>query len=407
MKQLTLFFLLLTFILTGCGGSKSNTPQSNMPKSIESSFIETYSPAEVTIKAVGYGNGEEDVAGAITDAKRAAVYYVLYGGSDGLINTKEGKMKFELFQEQFFANVDMYVTWQADKVISQVRSPRGLKITKMFRVNKKIVKEKMVERGVVTATSELADSQGMPFIMVVPETSTDKTAMEVYNTNPYAKHAATTIESYLTARQYDVIVPKAQEQLNTITGLQLELAAEEDISYKLALSLGADVYISFSGTVDNGKASVSVKAYETTTARLLGAETGYSKNRPGAAAEALVEEALSGAIDKVLQRVNNYWTKDLNKGVQYKLIFNILGDYGTDQTENIQDLVADITEAGFNKSKENIISKKTMDYNIWGSAEDFDKSSKVYRLYKRKLKNKGIKVQKINLNRKLIIIGVE
>ncbi|MGL1902156.1 MAG: DUF6175 family protein [Fibrobacterales bacterium] len=406
MKYLLSSLVAISLVVMGCA-SKQSAPQSNMPKSMESAFVETYSPAEVTIKAVGYGNGDEDVAGALLDAKRAAVYYILYGGSDGIINSKEGKMKFELFQEQFFADVQKYITWESDKVISQVRTPRGIKVTKMFRVNKKNVTDRMVERGVVTSSTELAESQGMPFIMVVPETSTKTSVMDVYNTNPYAKHAATTIESYLTARQYDVVVPKQLEQVNTIAGLELGNESEEDVSYQLALSIGADVYISFAGTVKNNKASVSVKAYETTTARLLGAETGYSKNRPGAAPEALIEEGLADAIDKVLQRVNNYWTKDLERGLQYKLIFRMLGDYEGDQLENIQFAVADVTEAAFSKSKENVITKKTMDYNVWGSPDTFDKSSKIYRHYKRKLGSKGIKARKITLNRKLILIGIE
>jgi hypothetical protein len=240
--------------------------------------------------------------------------------------------------------------------------------------------------------------------MVIPETPKGQTPLQVFDSNPLARHAAAVIESYLTARTYEVQVPRAAEQLNDMSKMQAEVkGAEEDIAYQIALALGSDVYIVFNGSVTNGKASVQVKAYETTTARLLGTETGYSATRAGASMEPLVEEAINDAIDKVLSRVTAYWTKDLTDGIQYKLIFNITGSFG--EVQEVQDAISDIIDEAFAKSKENVATDKTMDYLVWAKKDEFSKARNVMRHIQKKMKGVA-KVSQIVLNKKLIIVGV-
>lgn len=396
--------------------------KSNLPLSKQASLVESYSPSEVTIKATGLGGKtgffrNDRVKNAMLDLKKAAVYFVLFNGTDPLLSTQDSKDKFSGIAEEFFKdlNVNKYISWESDKVISSVNTTlpdkeKGKKITKMVRVNKKALTDYLVSQNIMVSQSELASAIGLPFIMVIPETPKGQTPLQVFDKNPLAKQAAAAIESYLTARKYDVVVPRASEQLNDMTKMQSEIkGAEEDVSYQLALALGSDIYIVFAGTVDPGsggsKASVSVKAYETTTARLLGTETGYSKTRPGPKAP-LVEEAVNDAIDKVLARVKNYWMDDVKKGLQYKLIFKMMGEFDEDEAEEIQEEVSDIMDEVFALSKENIVSDKTMDYLVWAKKDEFKKASKIYRHFKKKME-KTAKLKRININKKLIIIGVE
>ncbi len=416
MKKLLIFSLCVLFAFSTVMAKKK---KSNLPMSNQASFVESYSSAEVTIKATGLGdkNGwfRDDNKNATLDINKAAVNFVLYNGTDPLLNTLDAKSKFKEVAEEFFdgINVNQYISWTADKVIKNVKTrlpngKKGRKITKMVRVNKKALTEYLVNKGIIMSREDLAASQGMPFIMVIPETPKGQTPLEVFDSNPYAKHSAAVIESYLTARQYDVVVPRASEQLNSMVQMQGELkGAEEDMSYQLALSLGSDVYIVFSGQVTpashGSKASVSVKAYETTTGRLLGTETGYSKTRPGPG-EPLIEEAISDAIDKVLARVTNYWTADLKKGLQYKLIFKVLGEFDEDELEDIQDDISDLIDEQFDLNKENIVTDKTMDYLVWAKKDDYKKASKIYRMFKKKVKS--ARIRKVNINRKLIILSI-
>ena len=381
---------------------------SNLPVSQQATFVETYSPAEVTIQATGLGKNDKE---AIIDLRKCAVNFVLSLGTDPLLNTDGAKAQFSGIAEDFFvpANVDKYISWESDKVVSSLKSrlpngKEGMKITKAVRVNKKLLTDDLVAKGIIKSREELADAIGMPTIMVIPETPKGQTPLEVFDKNPLAKHAAAVIESYLTARKYDVLVPKAMDQINEMTKLQGEVkGVEEDPGYQLALALGSDVYIVFAGMVySSNKVTLQLKAYETTTGRLLGTETGYSASRPGPA-EPLVEEAVNSAIDKVLQRLINYWQDDVKKGIQYKLVFkSISGSID----EAVKDKISDVMDEAFALSKENVVSDKTLDYNVWAKKGDYNKSSKIYRHFRDALKSTA-KLTQININKKLIIIGVE
>jgi hypothetical protein len=381
---------------------------SNLPVSQQATFVETYSPSEVTIQATGLGKNDKE---AIIDLRKCAINFVLSLGTDPLLNTEGAKSQFSGIAEDFFVpqNVDKYISWESDKVVSALKSrlpngKEGMKITKAVRVNKKLLTDDLISKGIIKSREELADAIGMPTIMVIPETPKGQTPLEVFDKNPLAKHAAAVIESYLTARKYDVLVPNAMDQINEMTKLQGEVkGVEEDPGYQLALALGSDVYIVFAGMVySSNKVTLQLKAYETTTGRLLGTETGYSASRPGPA-EPLVEEAVNSAIDKVLQRLINYWQDDVKKGIQYKLVFkSISGSID----EAIKDKISDVMEESFALSKENVVSDKTLDYNVWAKKGDYNKSSKIYRHFRDVLKSTA-KLSQININKKLIIIGVE
>jgi hypothetical protein len=402
--------LIATVCLSAFATTALAGKDSNLPLSKQASFVEAYSPAEVTIKATGLGRKDK---GALVDLKKAAVYFVLFLGTDPVLNSPEAKRAFEDVAETFFEpeNVMNYIAWEANKVESSVQTrlankKKGRKITKMVRVNKKRIIDDLVAREVVASRAELAEAVGLPFVMVIPETPAGQTPLQVFDADALARHGAAVIESYLTSRKYDVVVPRASEQINNLNAMQAEIkGAEEDIGYQLALALGSDVYIVFSPAVDGGKATAIVKAYETTTARLLGTETGYSENRPGTPAEALVEEAINDAIDKVLSRITSYWREDVKNGSQYRLVFQMTGDFDIDEAEEIQFEISDLFDEAFSRSKENIVTDKRMDYLVWATRDEFKKASKIYRYFKRELEDMAT-VRRITLNRKLLVLSV-
>ncbi|MDR0304451.1 MAG: DUF6175 family protein [Chitinispirillales bacterium] len=400
-----LMMLMLVFVIFNFAGA------TNIPMSKQAALVEVYSSSEISLNATGFGNNEKT---ALTDLQRAAVWFALYNGTDPLLNNDAAKAKFEPYQESFFelSNVSKFITFEAQKVISSTKTTlpdkrKGFKVIKNIRVNVSAIRSDLEGMGVLASKDALVAQIGLPFIMVIPETPKGQTPLQVFESNPLARQAAGVIESFLTARKYDVIVPRASEQLNDLANIQAELkGADQDISYQLSLALGADVYISFSGSVQGGKATVVVKAYETTTARLLGTETGYSATRPNVAQEALVEEAINGAIQNVLARVTAYWQDDVKRGAQYKLIFNVTGNFNAKQIENLQFAVSDVIEEMFSSSKENIVADKTMDYLVWAKNSEYSRSMNIFRDIKSKLA-KEADVTRININRKLIILGLD
>jgi hypothetical protein len=381
---------------------------SGLPLSNQATFVETYSPSEVTVNATGLGRSDKD---AILDLRKCAINFVLNLGTDPLLSTPAAKNQFLGMAEEFFGNasINKYISWEANTVVSAVRTrlPNGrdgMKITKSVRVNKKLLTDDLVAKGIISSHEDLSAAAGLPTIMVIPDVPRDQTPQQVFDANPLAKHAAAVIESYLTARKYDVVAPQSADQIKELTRLHGDIkGAEEDMGYQLALALGSDIYIVFAGTAyENNKVTLQIKAYETTTARLLGTETGYSASRPGPA-EPLVEEAVNSAIDKVLQRLVNYWQDDTKKGIQYKLIFKSLS--GTID-EGLKDKISDLMDSTFALSKENVVTDKTLDYNVWAKKAEFSKSRNIYRKFRDALKSSA-KLSEIVVNRKLIIIGIE
>jgi len=402
-----------------------------LPVSKQATLIESVSSSEVMIEATGIykGKGKKDkhkkkdvenngMARATLDAKKSAVYFVLFNGTDPLLSSTQEQQKFGSHEAFFFNNdnISNYVTYEDAQVIKKVKinGGKGLKLVKRFKVNKELLTKDLEARDIIAARADLAETIGNPFIMVLPAVQKGQSPIEMLRTNPEIKHAAAVIESYLTARQYDVVVPEQQESMESLNAAQMDLGdREEDYAYQLALSIGSDVYIAFSGTLEDAgygtkKYSVSVRAYETTTARLLGTETGYSQGRKGEVMVS-IEEAMNDAIDKVLSRITNYWKKDVDKGIQYKLVFNLSTDFDEDQIEEIQFALMDAIEEMSIKSKENIVTAQTVDYLIWCDPEKYDKSSKVYRYVKKYFKNEETEgtLRKVNVNRKMILLKVD
>jgi len=401
--------------------TERSAAQSNMPVSKEAVFIETYSPTEVTIKAKGIapkGFFTSDIAaveGAENDARKSAVLFVLQGMTDALLTTEQEKNAFAAIQEGFFNldNINTYITYMGNDLISRVNTKDGLKIEKLIRVNKEKLAADLVVKGILKGREALAESIGNPSIMVIPDFKKGESPIQLLQTNPLLKKGAEIIESYLTARKYDVLVPEQQANLEDLNKGQQQLGGrEEDYAYQLALSVGSDVYITYNVSIEpvsmGRKAVVGCRAFETTTARLLGTETGYSPSRPSAPDAALVEEGMKDAIDRVLARIASYWKDDMTRGVQYKLVVSIGSGFSEDKTEEIQFAFQDAVQVVAKKSKENIVTKQTLDYLIWCDVNKFDKTSKVYREVKKVFDKANLgTLRQVNINRKMILLKID
>ena len=404
---------------------------SQSPTAKQAFLVETVSSSEVLIEATGIYNGvgkrdrhkkkdtkKNGLGRALEDAKRTAIYFLLFSGTDPLLKDQEEQNNFQTHESYFYniKNISNYVTYENSKLIKKINinGGKGLKIVKRYKINKEILRNDLEIKNVIKAKSDLISQLGNPIILVLPSVKKGESPINILLKTSTYRHAASVIESYLTSRQYDVVVPEQMEALETINTAQLELGdREDDYAYQLALSIGSDIYIEFSGIEEKAgygtnKYAANVRAYETTTSRLLGTETGYSQARKGELM-LCVEEAMNDAVDKVLSRITSYWNEDLSQGVQYKLVLNMASDFDEEQIEEIQFVLMDVIENMTNKSKENILTSQTMDYNIWCDPRKYNKSSKVYRNLKESFKNEDIEgtISKININRKMILLKVD
>jgi hypothetical protein len=114
-------------------------------------------------------------------------------------------------------------------------------------------------------------------------------------------------------------------------------------------------------------------------------------------------------MEKVLSRLTQYWKKDQEKGLQYKVVLKLSPEWNEDQRENITDGLEDILEEAFPKNKEIVSTDKTMDYIVWAHRSEYKRASKIYRKLKKEFGKRvsGGKISKISTNKKLVILKVK
>ncbi len=380
--------------------------QGNLPNSREAIFIENYSPTEVILRAKGMG---KDVDAAELDAKKAGVYFMLYDYQDKILQSDAEIEAFKAIENEFFdiKNINLYITFMGNDVLSRVKTSSGVRIEKIIRINIEKLTKDLQDRGVLVSRQKLQEVAGNPFIMVIPEVPKGVSPIEKLQNDRNYKKGAEVIEAFLTTKKYEVQVPEQMEVLNEYVQSQSELKnVEDDIAYQLALSIGADIYITYNVSIDvtnlGKQAIVGIRAFETTTGRLLGTETGYSPRRPGASDPAIIEEAMNDAAGKVLQRISAYWKEDISNGKQFKVIFKISATLDEDELEDLNDDIMKIMKEAGTKNRVIASGDKTKDLILW--SKKYSSGDELYSFIRNKFKdNDKVKASRINVNRKLVI----
>lgn len=422
MKKTIPLSLLFCFLFT-------LTPFATQPQSKQATILDASSSAEVIIETTGLYDPKQKsarknrkdvrkngVQNATIDAKRTALYFLLFSGTDPILSTDEEKTKFKTIQTDFYKNhLNDFIVYEDDTPSKKVllNNETAIKITKKVKINRELLINYLEDHQIILKQTVLTNLLGNPFLMVLPQTN--ENPIEFLQKDPYAKHASGVIESYLTAKKFDVVIPDQQAKLTQLNTQQSQLNNRpQDVAYQLALSIGSDVYIDYNISISTAayntkKAAVSVRAYETTTARLLGSETGYSQAREGDI-EVSIEEALLEALNNVLNRVMNYWEDDSQNGTQYKFITSIdASSFNEKEIEYIQDHILDILAEVSTKTKEIAITPQTIDYIIWCNPATYNTSRQLWRNIRDSF-NKTSEIGTLSMmsqNRKLLHIKID
>ena len=418
--------LLNLFVFIFCA---SHSAIVALPESREATILEMSSNSEVLIEAVGIFNSTQKsrrkrkrevkkhgIKYAIEDAKKAAVYYLLYNGTDPILSNEDDIERFQNIETEFFnnENINEMVTYisPSPKNIIRLNRREGVKVIVDCKINRDFVLSILEKNEVIFSKNELIELLGYPIIMVLPQANEDTSPLDVLKENKEASHLAGFIESYLSREKYEVIIPQQTESLNEMVQA-LQTPNQKDSAYQLALSIGSDIYFDFTVSssesgYDTEQYAVSIRAYETTTGRLLGSETGYSKARVGEAFLS-IEEAAIGAMTNIMARVINYWKEDLEKGIQYKIIttFEVEED-DQDKLYELQQTYLNLLEEKALWTKESIFTNKTVDIRLWCDPERYTKSRLLIMDIKKEFRDqfKKYKLNIINQNRKLIIFNM-
>ncbi|WP_114418310.1 DUF6175 family protein [Marinospirillum perlucidum] len=355
--------LLLALLLTACASAPESTVKpTDPPLSHQATLVESYSSTENLIRATGLGN---NLAEARDDARKAAVWFALFGGSNALLNTDGQRQSFRNYEGEFWANAMRYINHESG-LLSKRQEAGQSRIERSFRVDIAKLKEDLVARNILTSTQALAADLANPRITVIAE-----------DPQGDARHAANVFSEYLQDRNYEVQVMDASENINEIVQQAATLEGNLDPMYLLALQTGSDIYIRVDAEVAErqiagnrvAQSTVNATAYYTATASQLGAANGYSEERAIAGGAALTAEAANDAANKVLGQINRSWQREAARGKAFKVVVSAGPSVG-DVSRNVHQMFNQVC----NRVRRNAAGTTSFDYtvNCEGQADAFE-----------------------------------
>lgn len=264
------------------------------------------------------------------------------------------------------------------------------------------------ENGARPASVEDIPFKMRPTVLVAPAIGRGSDAsIDVVRKNPLAKTAMEVINAYMSERGYNVVSLESQAQLDEVVQLQSDIAGnDEDLAYVAGLSVGADINITFAGSLQKGSVVIDLNASEASTANLLASESSRMADDSGEGQRVLVQKAVQEAIVKLENKVRGRLAADLEKGAQYKVVAHLTGSFTDDQAEQISSIVSSQIRKKFNKMQILSMTRNTFDLLVFADPDQFEDSQMVYDAFVQGLEGVA-KVHKQNITKKLIILEIQ
>ena len=253
-----------------------------------------------------------------------------------------------------------------------------------------------------------ATFRSAPTVLVSPALSGKMAAsIDVIRQNPLAKTAMEVINAYLTGRGYTVVGLESQAQLDEVVQLQSDIAGnDDDLAYVAGLSVGADINITYAGSIQENDIVIDLNASEASTANLLASESVRMKNDPDESQRSLVQRAMQNAIVALENKVRDRLAAQQELGVQYKVVAHLTGEFTDDQAEEISNIVSLQLRKKFNKMQVISMSRNTYDLMIYADPDKYEDAQMVYGEFVESLSGLA-KVRKQNITKKLIILEIK
>ena len=261
-----------------------------------------------------------------------------------------------------------------------------------------------------TPTIELSTStfKTTPTVLVSPAMAGQMAgSIDVIRRNPLAKTAMEVINAYLTGRGYTVVGLESQAQVDEVVQLQADIAGnDEDLAYVAGLSVGADINITYAGSIQDGEIVIDLNASEASTANSLASESVRLKSTGEESQRGLVQKAMEQGIVKLENKIRDRLAEQLALGVQYKVIARLTGEFTDDQAEEISNIVSLQIRKKFNKMQVVSMSRNTYDLLVYVDPDKYEDAQMVYGEFMEGLSGLA-KVRKQNITKKLIILEIQ
>lgn len=352
-------FLLALLLLTGCASNKHPTPEpGDPPLSRQVTLVESYSAAELLVRATGLGHS---MTTARDDARKAALWFVLLGGDNPLLTEASSQQAFRRYEKDLYTQAMQYITYESE-VLSRREDHQQLRIERNYRINLEQLRAELIRLGVIRSTSALASQLNHPQISIITA-----------DTSQASTQAATVFAEHLQRRGFQVLVVEANRAINQQVQQAAALSGTLDPSYLLALQTGSDIYISVDNQIATrdlagtqvSQAIVTATAYYTATGAQLGAATGYSSERVVAGSGAISGEAAHDAASRVLGQITRSWQQEAAQGRSFKVVASALPEMG-DISRPIHQLFSQVCQ----QVRRNAAGGSSFDYTLTCQTRD-------------------------------------
>ncbi|WFE68663.1 DUF6175 family protein [Thiomicrospira sp. R3] len=343
---------LVVGFLSACATKPPLTPSlpDAPPTSFQASFIEAYSVNAIIVRATGLGIDNQD---ALNNARKTAIWFALFADQPALLNEQQ-QQKFKAHQGYFYAHAARYVLHEGallDRRIEQGQT----QISRDFRLNLSALRADLIEKNIIPPlkTRQLSD----PSVSIISD----------------SPHADAVFADYLQTRGWRVAVLDQQSRINDLITQAAQLSGNLDPHYLLALQAGNDIYVELDWAVSErqlanqrlAQASVSAKAYFTSTGQQIASATGFSTERHIAGSQAIITEAAQQAAHRLTGQLNQAWSQQRNLGREFKLVFSVEAEMG-DLSETVHQLL----QSSCQSVKRQAAGTRSFDYLVVCELED-------------------------------------
>lgn len=275
----------------------------------------------VLLQCQGIGSNHTS---AVIDAKKAASWYV----ASRVLKSAQDRERFGSVERSFYSRYNSFLNdVRPDKEIRLDDEGRAV-VRVRLQVNRNEVMKFLKDFGVIeNATPDV--KVGKPSIGVAIRWKV-KTKDPAWN--ELARNAAS---EFLTERGYNAV--DTSTGVKKMNALELRVVKSQNLpmdeEYRASLMMGADIMIEVTvwnqSKGNTTKGAAAVKAYETTTKRLIGSSSAFGEEFPldNQREFQTMKQAIQSAVERVLDQVNGYWQRDAVVGNRYYVI--IAGNLNT------------------------------------------------------------------------------
>lgn len=387
LKTVSVLGIVMGLVACQSNPKKASAPVYG-PVSHQASFIEASNNKEVLVRATGQGNSVTD---AVTDAKKSAIWFVLFAGETPLITDDNAKKLFESKQAEFWNYSDTTL-----RHVSGIKAKRQqgdtLFVDVVIKVDRSELQNYLVKNKIIEDTVALNNQFDYPSI-------------SIQSNSPILSES---IASGLQQSGFNLVSAASDKKQIAAINQMSELEGIADPEFNIALAMGADVVIKSHSTVSENsvygvttrKANVALSAYDSVTQQILASATGYSADRKDSSA-VVVKEAANDAVLKLRSGLEAAWAKQNNQGKIFKIV--LMSDNVLNETNDLAFFSA-IKSVKQVKIKRLMAGSQMVSYWLW--SKDYQQAFDLYRDIKSSFHGAG-RLNKSLENGRLLMLKLE